>query len=231
MQQPLVLPVERQPWRAIDALYLLFFWIGGAIASGPFIGSDEITVFDLFGIIAPFQAAGIFLGLWVLARTRQPWREALGVRATPADWRGIAEGIGLQFCLGILMVFVIGLFGGTLPSQELVDDVEMAVGGIEQLAVIFALVVLAPISEELVFRGVLLRGLQARYGMTVAVIGSSVAFALVHLLDPNLLLAMPVFFVLGLALGYSVARTGRLGRAIAIHAGFNLVTVVAVLFL
>lgn len=231
MGLPLDLPVERKPWRAIDALYLLFFWIAGAIASGPFIGSDEITIFELFGIIAPFQATGIFVGLWVLSRNRDPWRHALAVRVAPDDWRGVFEGMGLQIGLSILMALIIGLFGGTLPAQEVVDDAALAVGGVEQLAVILALVVLAPISEELVFRGVLLRGLQARYGMRAAVIGSAIAFALIHLLDPNLLVAMPVFLILGLALGYSVARTGRLGRAIAIHAGFNLVTVVAVLFL
>jgi membrane protease YdiL (CAAX protease family) len=139
--------------------------------------------------------------------------------------------VGLQLGLSILIALILGLFGGTLPSQEIVDDAGLAVGGLEQIAVVIALVVLAPISEELVFRGVLLRGLARRYGMRNAVIGSSVAFALLHLLDPNLLLAMPVFLVLGIALGYSVARTGRLGRAIAIHAGFNLVTVVSVLFL
>jgi membrane protease YdiL (CAAX protease family) len=222
---------DSKPWRAIDALYLLFFWIAGAIASGPFIGADEISVFELFGIIAPFQAAGIFIGTAVLARNRQPWRAALGVGVAPQDWRGVLEGIGLQFGLSILIALVVGLFGGTLPSQEIVDDAELAVGGLERVAVVIALVVLAPISEELVFRGVLLRGLATRYGMKAAVFGSSVAFALLHLLDPNLLPAMPVFLALGVALGYSVSRTGRLGRAIAFHAGFNLVTVVAVLFL
>ena len=64
-----------------------------------------------------------------------------------------------------------------------------------------------------------------------AVVGSAGAFALIHLLDPNLLLAMPVFFVLGWVLARATIRTGRLGRAMTIHAGFNLVTVVAVLFL
>lgn len=231
MELPLEYRADPRPWRAIDALYLLFFWIAGAIASGPFIGADEITVFELFGVIAPFQALGIFVGIAVLGRTRQPWREALAFRAEPEDWRGLLEGVGLQLGLSILIATILGLFGGSLPSQEIVDDAGLAVGGLEQFAVIIALVVLAPISEELVFRGVLLKGLVARFGMHAGVIGSSVAFALLHLLDPNLLLAMPVFLVLGLALGYSVARTGRLGRAIAIHAGFNLVTVIAVLFL
>lgn len=230
MTSPAESPGELRPWRPIDALYLLFWWIGGAAVGGALVG-EEWSVFELFGVIATLQAVGIFVGVAVLARNREPWREALAARFAPGDLRGVLEGAGLQIGLSIALAILIGIFGGTVPSQEVVDEASSAVGGLDQVAVIVALVVLAPLSEELVFRGVLLRGLQVRFGAKPAVIGSAGAFALIHLLDPNLLLAMPVFLVLGLALGYATVRTGRLGRAVTIHAGFNLVTVLAVLFL
>lgn len=222
--------VDRRPWRPIDALYLLLWWIGGALAAAPLIG-EELSVFDLFGVVATFQAIGVFVGLAVLARNRVPWREALNVRLAPEDIRGLLDGAGLQIGLSIALALLIQLLGADLPTQELVDAAGSAVSGLDQVVVIVSLVVVAPVSEELVFRGVLLRGLQARYGPRAAIVGSAAAFALVHLLDPNLLLAMPLFFVLGLALGHAAVRTGRLGRAVALHAGFNLVTAVAVLFL
>ena len=230
MTSPVESPGDQRPWRPIDALYVLLWWIGGAAVGTGFVG-EEWSVFDLFGVIATFQAIGIFVGVAVLSRRRPPWREALGARFAREDLRGLVEGFGLQIGLSIGLALLIGLFGGTPPSQEVVDEARLAVGGADQIVVIFALVVLAPVSEELVFRGVLLRSLQTRFGPRPAIVGSSAAFALVHLLDPNLLLAMPVFLVLGLALGHATVRTGRLGRAVAIHAGFNLVTVIAVLFL
>ena len=230
MTSPAASPGERRPWRPIDALYLLFWWIGGAAVGVAVVGDDWSTL-ELFGVIATLQAAGIFAGVAVLGRTRRSWREALGVRFARGDWRGLLEGAGLQVALSFGLALIIGLLGGTEPTQDVVDEAGMAASGIERIAVIVAVVVLAPVSEELVFRGVLLRGLESRSGARGAVVGSSAAFALVHLLEPNLLLAMPVFFVLGLVLARATIRTGRLGRAITIHAGFNLVTVTAVLFL
>jgi membrane protease YdiL (CAAX protease family) len=227
---PVDSPPERRPWRTIDALYLLFWWIGGAAVGTAFAG-EEWTVFELFGIIATFQAAGIFVGVAFLARKRSPWRDALGARFAAPDLRGLLEGVGLQLGLSIALALLLGLLGETSPAQEVVDEASQAVGSLDQLVVFVSLVVLAPLSEELVFRGVLLQGLRARFGPRAAVWGSATAFALVHLLDPNLLLAMPVFFVLGLALGYATINSGRLGRAVAMHAGFNLITVIAVLFL
>lgn len=222
--------VDRRPWKPIDAFYLLLWWIAGAIAAAPLVG-EELSVFDLFGVLVPFQAIGVFVGFAVLARSRSPWPSAMGAQLEPEDLRGLLEGAGLQFGLSLVLALVVQMFGGELPSQEMVDEARLAVSGLDRIMVIVSLVVLIPVSEELVFRGVLLRGLRNRYGPGPAVVGSAGAFAFVHLLDPNLLLAIPLFFALGLVLGYAVIRTNRLGRAVMIHAGFNLVTVVVVLFL
>jgi len=86
-------------------------------------------------------------------------------------------------------------------------------------------VVLAPVAEELVFRGILLRSLARRFSPWAAAFGSAGAFALGHLLDPNAALAVPALFVAGLVLARQVLVSGRLGGAIAMHAGFNLLSV------
>ena len=112
------------------------------------------------------------------------------------------------------------------PAQDVVVSAAGAIGALDRVFVALGLIVLGPIAEEVVFRGVLLRAFERTGSRRRAVALSSGCFAGLHLIDPNALVAVPMLFVLGLVLGTQVIRTGRLGRAVAIHAGFNAVTVV-----
>jgi len=229
-----VSPVDLRPWRPVDALFVLMCWLAastvGVIVAGP-KAVEDLTVFDWFGIIAPAQALGVVIGVAVLAPSRAPWREALAVRIAPGDWAGLLEGAGLQVILGSVILVLVEAYDLTLPTQEVVDQAGRATGA-DAVAVFVALVVLAPLSEELLFRGVLLRSLLLRHGKWPAMVGSAGLFASVHLLEgTEILHTLPVLFILGLALGHSAIRTGRLGSAVAIHAGFNLITTAAVLSL
>lgn len=90
--------------------------------------------------------------------------------------------------------------------------------------------VLAPVAEEVFFRGLVLHAWLREYGRWVALVGSSVVFGLVHFgLDPieGLLpelpwLALPA--ASGLTLGLLALRTGSLIAPIAAHATMNAVT-------
>jgi hypothetical protein len=108
--------------------------------------------------------------------------------------------------------------------------VDEATGLGTRVAVVITAVVLAPLAEELVFRGVLLRALAHRLPRWAAVLVSAGAFAVGHLLDPNAGLAVPALFVAGLVLARQVLKSGRLGGAIAMHAGFNLLSVLLLFF-
>ena len=82
---------------------------------------------------------------------------------------------------------------------------------------ILRVVILAPIVEELIFRGVIFSGFQRIYPSILAIIFSALLFALFHLnpwqLGPT--------FLLGLLLGYVRLRTGSLLAAIFTHALHN----------
>ena len=75
-------------------------------------------------------------------------------------------------------------------------------------------VVGAPIIEELFFRGLLMRSIQARWNDSLALVASSLFFALVHF-QP---LQIPGLFMFGLIAGTCAQRTGRLGMSIFAHA-------------
>jgi 8-oxo-dGTP pyrophosphatase MutT (NUDIX family) len=79
------------------------------------------------------------------------------------------------------------------------------------------------VSEEVVFRGYLLRALAAWRGPLVGVLATSVLFALVHSLNPNLNgLALLNLALAGVLLALAVERTGALWLAIAYHFAWNL---------
>lgn len=84
-------------------------------------------------------------------------------------------------------------------------------------------VVLAPLVEEVVFRGMLLSSLRPRVGDLSAIVVSSLVFAAVHVLP----FAMPPIFLLSVGLGWLYVRTDSLWTPIAAHAVFNTVGIVA----
>lgn len=87
-------------------------------------------------------------------------------------------------------------------------------GGVSAL---LALVLVAPVTEELLFRGWLLQDLKEQYGARPALIWSSVLFGLVHL-EPTAI----VYATLGgLVLGAVALRTRSTLASIAMHAGVN----------
>ena len=136
-------------------------------------------------------------------------------------------GIGLQLAALIPIGILESVYGHT-AQQDVVKTADRATGW--QIPVLaLTIVLLAPLTEELLFRGVLLRSLLRKVSPTVAVLLSAVVFGLVHALgDPSVgtVIAMPAIILLGVVSGYQAARTGNLSRSILLHVGFNALSVV-----
>ena len=81
---------------------------------------------------------------------------------------------------------------------------------------ILKIVILAPVIEELIFRGVIMHGLMRNYSKFTAVFVSALMFALFHL-NPW---QFPATFILGLLLGILMLRTRNIYLCIMGHA-FN----------
>ena len=118
-----------------------------------------------------------------------------------------------------------------LPLRSFVDSDELArparellggVGGAELVVMGVAVVVVAPVVEELFFRGLLLGTLRRKWGTGVAIGVSSVVFGMTHF-QPLLFVALTA---VGAIFAGAAVRTGRLAPAIAVHAGFNATTFV-----
>ncbi len=141
----------------------------------------------------------------------------------------IFVGIGLQIA-GIILGFPLLLLkDGDAPQQEIVRSVEESKGA---AFIVFAILValLVPLIEEICFRGLFQRGLSRSTKPVVAILISAILFAVVHLADPNVSLALTQLLLVGLACAIFTAYTGRIDAAIFTHVGFNLTTVLLIAF-
>jgi len=90
----------------------------------------------------------------------------------------------------------------------------------------FKVAIIAPVVEELIFRGVILHGLARNYSRLRSVVLSALLFALFHLNPWQL----PATFVLGLLLGWIMVYTRNIYLAIAGHSLNNLLVLLSITY-
>lgn len=143
---------------------------------------------------------------------------ALGLR--PVGWRPIVLAV-----LGTTVLsFVVSQLG---PQPEGVREVTQGIQGVQALQTLAVLGLLAPVAEELVFRGLFYGWLAGRWSNLVAFVLSSLAFAAAHTEPLHILLVLP----LGFWFGWLRWRTGSLVPTIVAHIINNTIAVSAATFL
>lgn len=208
--------------------------IGGliaAVAMGLDLASNDPAIL-VASLVA--QAAGAVGAVAAISaiRGQGSLRADFGFELRGRDAPWLLVGAGLQ--LGVAIALTPLTLLEPDRAQSVVESFEETSSGIALVTFAFAVVVLAPISEELLFRGVLLRAFLRRTSPGAAVLWSSAIFASVHvLLDPTVgsALALPALMLLGLVSADQAVRTQSLSRSMLLHAGFNLLTAVQILTL
>lgn len=142
------------------------------------------------------------------------WNE-LGVRRPRSWWRALG--------LGLLILVIVFIGESALepllhPSREQgLEPTGWQSNHVGAFAIsAFAVVVLGPLIEELLFRGLGFRLLE-RWGAITAVLGTAVAFAFWH----GLVQAWPALFIFGVGIAVLRLRTGSILPGYAFHAFFN----------
>lgn len=217
-------------WLAVQLFSQI--WAIGVLAATDHL-DDDFDALPL-SVLAAAQL-GLWLGFFVVPYvvTKRKGNGIvldLGLRVRWSDlWRGGIPGVLTQVVLLPLLYWpLLDLLDQSTsdleePARSLSDRVD---GTGEALLLVLVVGVLAPIFEELFYRGLLQRALLKR-GLPplVAVVITALLFGASHFQ----LLQLPGLVVAGLVFGVLAQRTGRLGPAITAHIGFNMVTVVALL--
>jgi membrane protease YdiL (CAAX protease family) len=221
-------------WGISDAVTaFVLSLIAASIADVPFFDHGQIPkhLEVTAGLVSLLVQTATAVGYLAIAarKGRGSLHADFGLVVHLRHWFWFIVGFLLAAATGVALAPIIDAGHLTNSSQDVVRVFQHAHGA-ERALFVLAVLVVAPIGEELLFRGALLRGLLRRTTPATAVWISALAFALVHVaLDPGAGFAVPALLALGLLSGYRALRTGDLSESILLHAGFNLLAVLQIL--
>ena len=235
---PSVMPAStRLTWAAVGWAAGFVASVVATIAAAIVLGGAEVldpeqNLMESVGVVGlVLLQVPLWLGLLgtplMARRYGLDWRRQLGwtmrLRDAPV---GIGIGLAMQLVAVPLLYWPIFRIFGELDVEEPARELTNLAGTPLDVALLVAMtVVMAPVSEEVFFRGLVQGALRDRIGPAWAVAISSMAFAITHFQ----LQQFPAVLLVGVVHSLLVLRTGRLGSALWSHASFNAVTVAVLL--
>lgn len=222
-----------------------FQWVGWltAAAAGLIVSITLVAALEFSPPLAVPTAVGEAIGYLVvfiplvaaiafatLFRGQRSLVRDFGFSAT---WLDLVLGIALGLALRVVGMWVeVALYGIRLHGGA--SGIPRSQGLVWVLLAVIVPIIIAPLIEELFFRGLLLRGLRrwsARRSLShwlsaaLAIVGSSLIFMLVHVIgvhsERQIILIGVMTFLLGCAAAAVAVKTGRLGASLALHMTYN----------
>lgn len=170
-------------------------------------------------VLTDFAAYGLGLPMLMIFLSKIPDSPVAPIkRVTPKQFGGL---VLVSLALLYLTNFIgIGLnhVMGMLRGKEAGNLLDNALTGMRPLTVLIFGVLIGPVLEEFIFRGILLRKLR-RYGEGVCIFASAFLFASFHGNIGQLFYA----FALGALFAYVTLRSGRIRTAVLLHMLINFV--------
>lgn len=222
----------RKGWQ-IETLARRLGWIMGLFYAGMFLGiltqklagtGEPAVINILLGGVA-FQGAVIVLGHFFLREHSLTWNEAFGLSEKPRKAIGLGLALGLlclpmgwilqQMSFWMMEHSAIPGFGP--QEQDAVRLLKREATWAGRTAMALVTVVLAPVAEEILFRGIVYTWIRQIGFPRMALWGTALLFGLIHL---NVAIFLPLV-ALSLVLALLYERTGNLLAPITAHALFN----------
>jgi membrane protease YdiL (CAAX protease family) len=222
------LPPQRYRGPAIFVLLLLSIILGTVVALGA--GQTALALFNggplsitgtlllitstQIGLLA--VTGGLVVAPRALAGVTLVGRLGLG--------RSLLIGLALAVPAWIVAQLLATLAAVILQALGFSPDLGVADTVIERgdpTVILLAFLLVAPVAEETFFRGVVFNAWEREHGAWMAVVGSAALFAVIH----TSLFALVPIFALGLALALVYRSSRSLVATMAMHAGFNAISV------
>ncbi|MBE3581502.1 MAG: CPBP family intramembrane metalloprotease [Thermoanaerobacteraceae bacterium] len=220
---------RKPPWKLKDALLVLILLVAAGYGFSLFLrwARPSLSLSRQFLLAGLVQAVAVLGGLHYVVRVKYGGSLAqLGLKG---------HRFGRAFFLGVVggtVLFILVILAGALLQNLLPDPapqpfaelVRRARSFRDLLVPLFLGAFLAPLTEELYFRGFLYPILKARYGLLAGQILSSLVFALLHF---DWLRFLPLAMG-GLGLVYLYERSGSLITPVVAHGTWNTIMILII---
>jgi membrane protease YdiL (CAAX protease family) len=231
---PALIGPDHVPWKWFDVgLILLIVLVGGAALVGGVttlalraLHASDLVMNTVVGVAVYVVA---LLAMWaIIVRKYHVGWSALGVRRPPGLYWALLVPIllGMYVASAIASAIIVTLFYGGKAENPQINDLTGG-KGFTWSAFIMALItasVVAPVVEELFFRGVLYGWLRTRWNFIGGVILSAGLFSLAHAIP----LIFASIFIVGVTLAIVYEKTKSTLATMSLHSLFNTVGVILV---
>ena len=217
---------------------LILVWAGqGRVQGGMAQAQTWLAGFTGLNLLLDFSNLLILgMALWIISHVTDP---ALPARFKPLSRNSAVIGVAAGFG-AVLVSIVVEYLSDHYLHTNLAEDGTSAMvlpHRVDQMALgVFTVAILAPLTEEVYFRGIVLGWMRRHWGMAWGIGLSSLAFAILHLkwLTPGGLggmVATGELLAMGVLLALVAVRTGSLWASVLTHAVNNFCAALATVFL
>ena len=183
---------------------LYFFMNASGTLSNNFLLKESLIVLSSIFILS------IYVGFIKLFEKR---------KVTELNLRKSATGMGIGFGIGLLLITlyvgIISLFG--------YYDIISVDFNLQNLSLVLCSTFFVAVGEEVIFRGVIFRMLDERFGLWIALLISSLLFGFGHIFGSNATILSSIFITIeaGVLLGVAYKYFNSLWMPIGIHWSWN----------
>jgi membrane protease YdiL (CAAX protease family) len=217
----------------VFGVVLAFSTLLSALLVGSGLLQPERPFGFLLGLLLVALGYGVAVWLFAVKSAALSWQEMGWPSADGARLQRGLRSIGVAVAVMVPVTFAISIVGGLLAlllGVEAPDVLPTPRNSADAFAIVLSVAIVAPIGEELFFRGFALTAWLRDLGPRAAVTRSALFFALIHIVNiqavsfgegaAQALLQTVVILPLGLVLGWLFLRQGLLG-AIGGHMTYN----------
>ncbi len=187
------------------------------------IGLDSSNFFLFFLVV---ESLGLAITFGVVAKkikgTKTKW-SAVGLSRFPVG-KSLLYIIGYYLAVFIplfILIAIAAALGVEPPSDQAGQTKKALLGGF--WPAFFLTCILAPIIEEILFRGMLFKALSRKYSIPISVLLSTIVFTVVHLDPVTAISVIP----LGAYLCFMYIRLGSIIPGMVLHSSWNFLVLVA----